>query len=99
VSSQEKDDIKQPPQSLSPALSQRKWESFSWQRGEYSISTDRSLLDFEMIHSFLSNTSYWAKDAHGLYERFGFRKLHRPERWMERFDPNMQESPDYWQPR
>ena len=38
------------------------------------------------------------KDAHGLYERFGFIELHRPERWMERPDPNMQESPDYWRP-
>jgi hypothetical protein len=38
------------------------------------------------------------KDAHGLYEQFGFIKLHRPERWMERPDPNMKESPDYWQP-
>ena len=36
------------------------------------------------------------KDAHTLYERFGFIPLHRPERWMERPDPNMQESPDYW---
>ena len=38
------------------------------------------------------------KDAHVLYEQFGFIKLHRPERWMERPDPNMKESPDYWQP-
>ena len=36
------------------------------------------------------------KDAQSLYERFGFIPLHRPERWMERPDPNMQESPDYW---
>ncbi len=36
------------------------------------------------------------KDAHGVYERFGFIKLHRPDRWMERPDPNMKESPDYW---
>ncbi len=148
----------------------------SWERGEYSISTDRSRLNVELIHDYLSNTSYWAtgrslevversienslcfgiyknlgqvgfarvvtdyatfawiadafvlldhrgrglskwlmevmiahpqlqgfrrwvlstKDAHGLYERFGFIKLHRPERWMERPDPNMKESPDYW---
>jgi GNAT superfamily N-acetyltransferase len=36
------------------------------------------------------------KDAQTLYARFGFIPLHRPERWMERPDPNMQESPDYW---
>ncbi len=165
-----------PPQSLSPALSQRERESCTWECDEYLISTDRSRLDVELIHDYLSNTSYWAtgrslevvqrsienslsfgiykgseqvgfarvvtdyatfawiadvfvlpehrsrglskrlmevillhprlqgfrrwvlstKDAHGLYERFGFIKLHRPERWMERPDPNMKESPDYW---
>ena len=148
----------------------------SWERGEYSISTDRARLDVPLIHEYLCNTSYWAtgrslevversienslsfgiykgskqagfarvvtdfatfawiadvfvlpehrgrglskwlmevmmahpqlqgfrrwvlstKDAHGLYERFGFIKLHRSERWMERPDPNMKESPDYW---
>ena len=149
----------------------------SWERGDYLISTDRSRLDIELVHNFLSKTTYWAvgrtrdvvqrsienslsfgvykgnvqvgfarvvtdyatfawiadvfvlpehrghglskwlmevllshpqlqgfrrwvlatKDAHTLYERFGFIPLHRPERWMERPDPNMQESPDYWQ--
>jgi GNAT superfamily N-acetyltransferase len=149
-----------------------------WKRDEYSISTDRSRLDIDLIHNFLSSNSYWAsgrarevversienslpfgiykgneqvgfarivtdyatfawvadvfvlpehrgrglskwlmeiiiahpqlqgfrrwvlstKDAHELYERFGFMKLHRPERWMERCDPKMQETPDYWQP-
>jgi GNAT superfamily N-acetyltransferase len=148
----------------------------SWERGDYLISTDRSRLDIELVHNFLSKTTYWAvgrtrdvvqrsienslsfgvykendqvgfarvvtdyatfawiadvfvlpehrghglskwlmevmlshpqlqgfrrwvlatKDAHTLYERFGFIPLHRPERWMERPDPNMQESPDYW---
>ena len=32
-----------------------------WQRGEYTISTDRERLDLTVIHSFLV-TSYWAKD-------------------------------------
>ena len=148
----------------------------SWERDGYLISTDRSRLNIDLIHDFLSKTSYWAigrardivkrsidnslsfgvykgnnqvgfarvvtdyatfawiadvfvlpehrghglskwlmdvmlshsqlqgfrrwvlatKDAHLLYERFGFIPLHRPERWMERPDPNMQESPDYW---
>jgi len=152
--------------------------SQSWQRGDYSISTDRLRLDLELIHNYLSNESYWAsgrsrdvversienslpfgiyrdselvgfarvvtdyatfawvadvfvlpahrgrglskwlmeviiahpelqgfrrwvlstRDAQGLYERFGFIPLHRPERWMERPDPNMKESPDYWNP-
>jgi GNAT superfamily N-acetyltransferase len=148
----------------------------SWERGDYLISTDRSRLNVELIHDFLSQTSYWAqgrtrdvvqrsienslpfgvykgsdqigfarivtdyatfawvadvfvlpehrgqglskwlmevilshpelqgfrrwvlatKDAHSLYVRFGFIALHRPERWLERPDPSMQESPDYW---
>ena len=152
-------------------------ETKSWERGEYTISTDRSRLDINLIHDFISN-SYWGagrarevvqrsienslafgiykgdeqvgfarivtdyatfawvadvfvvpehrghglskwlmeviiahptlqgfrrwvlatKDAQGLYEQFGFIKLHRPERWMERPDPNMKEAPDYWQP-
>jgi hypothetical protein len=36
------------------------------------------------------------KDAHRLYTRFGFVALQRVERWMERPDPNMKETPDYW---
>ena len=147
-----------------------------WQRGEYSISTDRNRLDIRVIHDFISNQSYWAqgrpletvqrsldnslnfglhendrqigfarvvtdyatfawiadvfvlpehrgqglskwlmevilshpdlqgfrrwvlatKDAHSLHAGFGFIALHRPERWMERPDPSMQERPDYW---
>jgi len=165
-------------QSLSPTLSERKKEFSTWQRYDYTISTDPSRLNVDLIHDFLSKQSYWAtgrsrdvversiqnslsfgiyrgrdqvgfarvvtdyatfawiadvfvvlehrgqglskwlmetiiahprlqgfrrwvlstKDAHGLYEKFGFIKLHRPERWMERLDPNMKESPDYWQP-
>src|SRR5262252_4401958 len=148
-----------------------------WQRDGFTISTDQTKLDLDLIHRWLSEESYWAKgrsrelvaralqnslsfglyqaaaqvgfarvvtdyatfawladvfiipeyrgrglskwlveviishpqlqgfrrwvlstkDAHGLYEKFGFMKLHRPERWMERPDPNMKESPDYWQ--
>lgn len=37
------------------------------------------------------------RDAHELYRKFGFRELRRPERWLERPDPQMQEAPDYWQ--
>ena len=148
-----------------------------WQRGEFSISTDRDRLDIVGIHDFLSKSAYWArgrdletvkrsvenslsfglykgvqqigfarvvtdyatfawladvfvledyrgqglgkwlvqviishpelqrfrrwvlatKDAHEIYRQFGFIELKRPERWMERPDPQMQESPDYWQ--
>lgn len=147
----------------------------NYQRGEFTISTDKSRLDIEVIHRFL-DTSYWAagrspetirrsiehslpfgvykgdqqvgfarvitdyatfawiadvfildeyqgqglgkwlmeviiahpelqgfrrwvlatKDAHEMYRRFGFDELKKPERWMERHDPNTQERPDYW---
>ena len=163
------------PQSLTPDLSQSEREQ-TWHRDDYLISTDRSRLDLDLIHNYLSNESYWAtgrsreviarsienslsfgifkddeqvgfgrvvtdyatfawiadvfvlpehrgrglskwlmeimlahpqlqgfrrwvlstRDAHGVYEKFGFIRLHRPERWMERPDPNMKESPDYW---
>lgn len=36
------------------------------------------------------------RDAQELYRRFGFDELKRPQRFMERFDPQMQERPDYW---
>ena len=32
-----------------------------WQRDGYEIDTDRERLDFLVIHSFLSEESYWAK--------------------------------------
>jgi N-acetylglutamate synthase-like GNAT family acetyltransferase len=32
-----------------------------WQRGDYVISTDKTRLDLEVIHHFLT-TSYWAQD-------------------------------------
>ena len=57
------------------------------------------LMEVMLAHPQLQGFRRWVlatKDAHGLYERFGFIKLHRPERWMERPDPNMKESPDYW---
>jgi GNAT superfamily N-acetyltransferase len=31
-----------------------------WKKGEYTISTDRARLDLDVIHSFLSVSSYWA---------------------------------------
>lgn len=31
-----------------------------WQRGECTISTDQARLDLNLIHDFLTNSSYWA---------------------------------------
>ena len=30
-----------------------------WERGEYTISTDRSRLNLDLIHEFISSDSYW----------------------------------------
>lgn len=143
-------------------------ENHEWQNGEFTISTDRTRLQIDAIHKFLSEQSYWArertkeqtitaiknslpfgvykgenqvgfarvvtdyatfaylgdvyileqfrgrglskwlmevivnhpdlqgfrrwvlatKDAHKLYEKFGFTDLKFPERWMEKTAPN-----------
>ncbi|HET6893101.1 MAG TPA: hypothetical protein VFH31_18495, partial [Pyrinomonadaceae bacterium] len=58
------------------------------------------LIEVILGHPDLQGFRRWVlstKDAHGLYRNFDFNELKRPERWMERPDPQMQESPDYWQ--
>jgi len=37
-------------------------ENNEWQNGEFIISTDRSRLQFDAIHKYLSEESYWAKE-------------------------------------
>jgi GNAT superfamily N-acetyltransferase len=32
-----------------------------WQKNEFTITTDRSRMDIDYIHAFLSERSYWAK--------------------------------------
>jgi N-acetylglutamate synthase-like GNAT family acetyltransferase len=57
------------------------------------------LMEVIISHPELQGFRRWVlatKDAHDLYRRFGFTELTRPERWMERHDPNTQERPDYW---
>lgn len=39
---------------------ERPHEANAWQRGEYTLSTERGRLDLDVIHAFLTN-SYWAK--------------------------------------
>lgn len=143
-------------------------QNFELQNGEFIISTDRDLLQIDVIHKFLVEESYWSagrtrgqterainnslsfglykgenqigfarvvsdfatfayvgdvfvleefrgrglskwlmeaimnypdlqglrrwilatKDAHSLYEKFGFQALKHPERWMEKPAPN-----------
>lgn len=81
------------------------YATFAWIADVFVLPEHRGLglckwlMEVILSHSELQGFRRWVlatKDAHGLYARFGFIALHRPERWMERPDPNMQESPDYW---
>jgi GNAT superfamily N-acetyltransferase len=82
------------------------YATFAWLADVFILEEHRGkglgkwLTDVIVSHPDLQGFRRWVlatKDAHELYRRVGFRELHRPERWMERPDPNMQESPDYWQ--
>jgi GNAT superfamily N-acetyltransferase len=49
------------------------------------------LMETIISHPDLQGLRRWilaTKDAHGLYEQFGFTSLKFPERWMERAEPN-----------
>jgi GNAT superfamily N-acetyltransferase len=81
--------------------------TFAWLADVFVVSDHRGhglakwLMEVILAHPELQGFRRWVlatKDAHSLYARFGFIPLHRPERWMERPDPNMRESPDYWKP-
>ena len=83
------------------------YATFAWIADVFVLPEQRGrglskwLMEVIISHPELQGFRRWVlatKDAHTLYERFGFIPLHRPERWMERPDPNMQESPDYWKP-
>jgi GNAT superfamily N-acetyltransferase len=80
--------------------------TFAWVADVFILDEHRGkglakwLMETILAHPDLQGFRRWVlatKDAHELYQRFGFRELKRPERWMERPDPKMQESPDYWQ--
>jgi GNAT superfamily N-acetyltransferase len=81
------------------------YATFAWLADVFVLDQFRGqglgkwLIDVIIEHPGLQGFRRWVlatKDAHELYRRVGFIELARPERWMERPDPNMQESPDYW---
>ena len=81
------------------------YSTFAWIADVFVLGEHRGrglskwLMEVILSHPQLQGFRRWVlatKDAHSLYARFGFIPLHRPERWMERPDPTMQESPDYW---
>jgi GNAT superfamily N-acetyltransferase len=50
------------------------------------------LMEVIVSHPDLQGLRRWmlaTRDAHGLYERFGFEVVKQPERWMERRDPDV----------
>jgi GNAT superfamily N-acetyltransferase len=52
----------------------------------------RWLMEFIMAHPQLQGLRRWllaTRDAHGLYQRFGFAVVKNAERWMERHDPEV----------
>jgi len=84
------------------------YATFAWVADVFILEAHRGrglskwLMETIISHPELQGFRRWVlatKDAHELYRRFGFQELRRPERWMERPDPNMAESPDYWGPR
>jgi GNAT superfamily N-acetyltransferase len=84
------------------------YATFAWLADVFVVREHRGrglskwLMKAILSHPELQGFRRWVlatKDAHDLYRQFGFIDLHRPERWMERPDPQMVESPDYWKPR
>ncbi len=81
------------------------YATFAWLADVFVLDQYRGqglgkwLIQVILAHPDLQGFRRWVlatKDAHELYRNFGFRDLKRPERWMERPDPQMRESPDYW---
>ena len=81
------------------------YATFAWLADVFVLDEFRErglgkwLIEVILAHPELQGFRRWVlatKDAHGLYRNFGFNELKKPERWMERPDPKMEESPDYW---
>lgn len=81
------------------------YATFAWIADVFVLTEHRGqglskwLMEVILAHPDLQGFRRWVlatKDAHELYRKYGFQELKRPERWMERPDPKMRESPDYW---
>lgn len=82
------------------------YATFAWIADVFILSGHRGkglskwVMKTILSHPQLQGFRRWilaTKDAHELYRKFGFRELSKPERWMERPDPDMKEYPDYWE--
>jgi GNAT superfamily N-acetyltransferase len=52
----------------------------------------KAMMEMAVRHPKLQGLRRWSlatRDAHGLYEQFGFTPLGNPERYMERLDPDV----------
>jgi GNAT superfamily N-acetyltransferase len=81
------------------------YATFAWLADVFVLEEARGLglgtwlVEVILSHPELQGFRRWTlatKDAHEIYRKFGFSELKRPERWMERRDPDTQETPDYW---
>ena len=81
------------------------YATFAWLADVFIVESARGqglgkwLVQVILAHPQLQGFRRWVlatKDAHELYRGFGFDELKRPERWMERHDPQTEEKPDYW---
>jgi len=81
------------------------YATFAWIADVFVVPEHRGrglskwLMEVILAHPRLQGFRRWVlatKDAQGLYAKFGFEPLLRPERWMERAGVGVVESPDYW---
>jgi GNAT superfamily N-acetyltransferase len=81
------------------------YATFAWLADVFVLEAHRGrglgkwLVEVMLAHPSLQGFRRWllaTKDAHELYRQYGFDELKRPERFMERADPQLTERPDYW---
>jgi GNAT superfamily N-acetyltransferase len=62
------------------------------------LGLSKWLMEVIFSHPDLQGFRRWmlgTKDAHGLYEQFGFQPLDKPERIMQKFDPGVYQTPQF----
>ncbi len=81
------------------------YATFAWIADVFVLPEHRGrglskwLMEVMLSHPDLQGFRRWVlgtKDAQGLYAKYGFAPLRRPERWMERAGENVVERADYW---
>jgi GNAT superfamily N-acetyltransferase len=81
------------------------YATFGWLADVFILPAEQGkglgtwLTECVLAHPDLQGFRRWllaTKDAHEIYRRLGFIELNRPERFMERRDPNSTDQSDYW---